>query len=235
LAIAGNNKLVTVWDTSSAEKQYELEQPSGVFSVDYSPTSNVLLAGVDGEIEIWDLATRKVVNTLKQPGRINVIAFSDDGKLFASSSSQGLTYIWSVEADKFSLAAQYKQNGEALSLDFSPDGKLLAIGGKEGAAYLVDLSIYQEISRIPHVIEVTSVAFSNDGAYLATVSFKATQLWDVSKIAPIYKDNLAEVACSRMTFNMSHAKWEQLFFDEPYRSICPDLPVKDNTADEQAG
>ena len=235
LAIAGNNKLVTVWDTSSAEKQYELEQPSGVFSVDYSPTSNVLLAGVDGEIEIWDLATRKVVNTLKQPGRINVIAFSDDGKLFASSSSQGLTYIWSVEADKFSLAAQYKQNGEALSLDFSPDGKLLAIGGKEGATYLIDLSIYQEISRIPHVIEVTSVAFSNDGAYLATVSFKATQLWDVSKIAPIYKDNLAEVACSRMTFNMSHAKWEQLFFDEPYRSICPDLPVKDNTADEQPG
>jgi WD40 repeat protein len=137
-----------------------------------------------------------------------------------------------VKENEFTQVAQYTQNGEALSLDFSPDDKLLAIGGKEGTAYLFDLSIYQEIARIPHVIEVTGVDFSPDGAYLATVSFKATQLWDVSKIESIHKDDLMEVACSRMTSNMSHAKWEQLFFDEPYRSICPDLPVKDSTENE---
>jgi len=232
LAISGNNKLVTVWDIATAEKQYELEHTTGVFSVSYSPTGNLLLAGGDGQIAIWDLATQTTVETLIEPGQINVIAFSDDGKLFASSSSQGFTYIWEVQENKFKQVAQYTQNGEALSLDFSPDNKLLAIGGKEGFAYLIDLSIYQEVARIPHVIEVTSVDFSNDGAYLATVSFKATQLWDVSKIEPIYKDNLKDVACSRMTFNMSRTKWEQLFFDEPYQSICPDLPVKDSTADD---
>jgi hypothetical protein len=66
------------------------------------------------------------------------------------------------------------------------------------------------------------------------VSFKATQLWDVSKIEAIYKDDLTKTACSRMTFNMSRAKWEQLFFDESYRSICPDLPIQGSPIDEQS-
>jgi len=232
LAISGNNKLVTVWDIATAEKQHELEHTTEIFSVSYSPAGNLLLAGGDGQVAIWDLATQTVIETLTEPGQINVIAFSDDGNLFASSSSQGLTYIWEVQENKFTQVAQYAQNGEALSLDFSPDNKFLAIGGKEGTAYLIDLSIYQEVARIPHVIEVTSVDFSNDDAYLATVSFKATQLWDVSKIESIYKDNLTKVACSRMTSNMSRTKWEQLFFDEPYRLICPDLPVQGGTADE---
>ncbi|MBN1454407.1 MAG: TIR domain-containing protein [Anaerolineales bacterium] len=232
LAISGNNKLVTVWDVATAEKQYALEHTAEIFSVSYSPTGDLLLAGGNGQVVIWDLTTQTIVETLIEPGQINVIAFSDDGKLFASSSSQGLTYIWEVQEKKFTRVTQFTQNGEALSLVFSPDNKFLAIGGKEGTAYLIDLSIYQEVARIPHVIEVTSVAFSNDGAYLATVSFKATQLWDVSKIEAIYKDDLTKVACTRMTSNMSRTKWEQLFFDEPYRLICPDLPVQGSIADE---
>ena len=203
-----------------------------MFSISYCPSNDLLLTGMDGQIAVWDLATRTPIETLLEPGNINAIAFSDDGKLFAASSAEGITYFWEVQGKSFTQVAQYEQNGEALSLDFSHDGKLLAIGGKEGAAYLIDLSIYQEIARIPHVIEVTSVAFSSEGAYLATVSFKATQLWDVSKIEPIYKDNIMEVACSRITHNMSQTKWEQLFFDEPYRSICPALPVDDSTANE---
>jgi WD40 repeat protein len=231
IAVAGD-KLVTVWDTATAEKLYALEHPKEVFSISYRPTGDVLLAGMDGQIAVWDLESRTIIDTLDQPGKINVIAFSDDGTLFASSSSQGLTNFWEVSENNFTWVAQFTQNGEALSLDFSPDKKLLAIGGKEGVAYLIDLSIYQEVARIPHVIEVTGVEFSSDGVYLATVSFKATQLWDVSKFEPIYKDNLAEVACSRMTYNMSTLKWEHVFFDEPYRLICPDLPVEGSAADE---
>jgi WD40 repeat protein len=230
-AVAGN-KLVTVWDTATTEKLYDLEHASEVFSISYSPTDDILLVGMDGQIAVWDLESRTILDTLNQPGKINVIAFTDDGTLCASSSLQGLTRFWEVGDANFSRAAQFTQNGEALSLDFSPDKKLLAIGGKEGVAYLIDLSIYQEIARIPHVIEVTSVAFSNDGSYLATVSFKTTQLWDVAKFEPIYKENLAEVACSRMTHNMSTLKWEQVLFDEPYHLICPDLPAEGITADE---
>ncbi len=231
LAVSGNN-LVTIWDVKSAKRLNNLENNSEVFSISYCPTNDLLMAGMDGQIAIWDMATRTTIETLLEPGNINAVAFSDDGKLFAASSSEGITYFWEVQGKNFTQVAQYEQNGEALFLDFSPDSKLLAIGGKEGAAYLIDLSIYQEVARIPHVIEVTSVAFSREGNYLATVSFKATQLWDVSKIEPIYKDNIAEVACSRITYNMSQAKWEQLFFDEPYRAICPGLPVAGSTANE---
>lgn len=224
LAMAGNNKLVTIWNVATAQKAFELEHDSPVLSVAYNKDGNLLLAGLNSQIVIWDLATKSVIETLNRPGAINVLAFSHNGKMLAGSSSQGITYFWQVDGNSFSQVAEFKQNGFALALDFNPDDSLLAVGGKEGVAYLVDLSTFEEIARIPHVVEVTGVSFSNDGTYLSTVSRKLVQIWDVAKITRIARNNLVNFACSRITSNLDKTKWEYLFFGEPYRLICPNLP-----------
>ena len=234
VAIGGTNKLVTIWDVATAEKVSEIPQTGEVFSITYHPNGKSLLVGLDGKITVWDLGTQTVVDTLLETGKVNLLAFSNSGQQLAASSSQGFTYFWNVRNDTLSkVEAHFKQNGQALALDFSPDDRYLALGGKEGIAYLVDLSIYQEVARIPHVIEVSGVSFSIDGSYLATVSFKTAQIWDISAMNPVFSEDIVTVACSRMISNMSLVQWEEFFSDEEYRYICPNLPIGSAIEDEE--
>ena len=116
-------------------------------------------------------------------------------------------------------------NGQPLALDFSPDEHWLAAGGSSNFAYLWDLSIGQEVSRLPHNQSVTSVSFSKDGSLLATASRKVIQFWDVPALPLVPTDELIKVACSHLTANMSESEWSVVFPEEEYRPICPDLQV----------
>jgi len=46
------------------------------------------------------------------------------------------------------------------------------------------------------------------------------------RIIPIKKDNLVNVACSRMIENLDEALWSALFGNKDYRLLCPDLQPK---------
>jgi hypothetical protein len=37
--------------------------------------------------------------------------------------------------------------------------------------------------------------------------------------------DLIELACSRLTRNLTRAEWQQYLGQEPYRATCPNLPV----------
>ena len=86
-----------------------------------------------------------------------------------------------------------------------------------------DVSIGEEVSRLPHSEAVTSVSFSNDGNILATVSRKTVQLWDVSAIPLVPTSELVSEACTHLTANLSEDDWEVIFPGEEYHPICPDL------------
>jgi WD40 repeat protein len=86
----------------------------------------------------------------------------------------------------------------------------------------------QEVARIPHVDEVTSVSFSADGKILATVSRKVVELWDTAAIPKINNKDLIATSCGRLTSNLSETTWKLLFLEEEYRMICPALPVGAN-------
>ena len=134
---------------------------------------------------------------LEQAGDIASLAFSADGSLLATGSSEGIVLLWRVDGNTLTqLDGTLYMAGSPRFLSFSPDQNWLAGGDATNFAYLWDTRSLQELARIPHGNAVTSVSFSPDGTQLYTVSRKVVRAWDLSAIPLLPSDRLIEIACS---------------------------------------
>jgi len=220
---AGSDGKIVAWNVSTGEREFEFDNSTTAYTVDFRPASTHLATGLDNRTIIWDVETQTQVIELLQAGEISVVTYSDDSKWLATGSSDGTIYVWNAQEDYASDPLVLRLNGQTLALDFSPDDRWLAAGGSSNFAYLWDLSIGEEVSRLPHSQSVTSVSFSQDGNLLATVSRKVIQLWDVPALPLVPTGELINVACTHLTANMSDSEWSLIFPEEEYRPICPDL------------
>jgi WD40 repeat protein len=179
---------------------------------------------------VWDLSTHTQTATLDQIGKINSVQFSGDGNFLATGSSSASIYLWNEGGNGafIRVPMDLNVNAELSSLVFSPDSKWLAAGDSTGFAYLFDLNLGQEVSRLPHIDKVTSISFSPDGKQLATVSRKTIMLWDIPSIPIFTRSTLIKIACTRMTQNFDRSQWKQLFYEDAYYPICPNLPAGGN-------
>jgi WD40 repeat protein len=229
IAAGTENSKIVVWSVETGTKSFELQDDAPIHSVQFSPNGQWLMAGTSDQITVWDITQRAKIATALQAGDINALAFNQDGSLLATASSNGSVYIWDTKAATYnSPLHKFKINGKALMVNFSSNGRWLAIGSSAQLAYLWDLTTAQEVARIPHVDEVTSVSFSMDGKILATVSRKVVELWDAAAIPLVDSKDLITISCGRLTSNLSEATWKLLFLEEEYRMICPELPVGTN-------
>jgi WD40 repeat protein len=188
------------------------------------PVSNLVVAGLHDKIKIWEPDTQEEISELQHTGDIISLAFSQDGTLLATGSTEGTVIMWKSDGTNFlQTGSLLRLNGYARFLAFSPDNKWLAGGGSTSYAYLWDISSSQELARIPHGNPVTSVTFSPDGEKLLTVSRKVVRIWDISIIPKIPRDELIPIACTHITENLSLEDWSVYFIDEEYQPICPNL------------
>jgi len=229
IATSGINDLIWLWDVKTGEKHFSLDNSEPVNSLAISPTGTLAFAGLHDKIKVWDIATKELVVELPQPGDIKSIAVSLDGELLATGSSEGTVVIWKVDGNKLTQSGgPLRLNGFTEALAFSPDDLWLAGGGNTGFAYLWDVTVVQEITRIPHGNNrVTSVAFSPDGTQLLTVSRKVVRMWNISAISLTPTADLIPLACSHLITNFSQEDWVTYFSDEDYQLICPTLPIQE--------
>jgi WD40 repeat protein len=134
-------------------------------------------------------------------GGVHGVAFSPDGRMLATASSDGTARLWDP-ATGGCLRTLTGHTDEVHGVAFSPDGRLLATASGDGTARLWDPATgdclrtlighhpaaYAAVTgskRRPHVVRVTrpgqvrGVAFSPDGRLLATASDDETvRLWD---------------------------------------------------------
>jgi WD40 repeat protein len=84
-------------------------------------------------MEFWDVASGKKLRELQgRPEWRNVLAFSPDGKLFATASegSDHAVYLWrTANGGQIKRFAGHERAVESLA--FSPDGRMLASGGRD--------------------------------------------------------------------------------------------------------
>ena len=153
-------------------------------------------------IEIWEIATRKLIRRLESRLElVHIVAFSNTAPLLAVTYRDQID-LWNWEDDEYlgemtgerrpaKNCYSYSDPGGygqsclsppmVLSLVFSPDGNSLVVGSQRPDAEIWNVSTRRLVGHLEgHVDWVTHVVYSPDGRYIATARPQSTQvyLWD---------------------------------------------------------
>ncbi len=227
-------RLVSVYETGRWDEPLRvLEGPTpsdSVLSVPYVSVrfdprgERLLLAGNDGAVRIWDVASWMPIDPDFFAGQdITVAAWSDDGSFVATSASDGSISI--RDGDSFEVITVMSGARPVRMVGwmaFSPDASLLlsVLGGQallwdvvSGERIGVDMAT-GPASVLPALNE------DRDGLRLVTGTDSHALSWNLDP------DTWAEIACRTAGSNLSAEEWSQWGPRDTARyAICPDHPL----------
>jgi len=188
-----NNDQLTFWNLASATPMSAARKPGMIGAVSYqrmvfSPDGWLMFVNVrfPHKIEVWEVASRSLTQTLTDVGDCCSIAVSPDGRWLAAGRWEGSVSLWTLP-DLELVATTQAHPGVMLAVAFSPDSRLLATGGND---QLIKLWRVPDSRAAPELVlhetlkghgdEVWSLAFSGDGQQLVSASKDQTaRLWPV--------------------------------------------------------
>ena len=204
IASGGNDGIINIWNAETGELMHKLTGHNRIiWSVKFSPDGSQLASSsFDFTIKLWNVTDGKLIwDNQEHKETVVDIAFSHDGKLLASTSDDKTIRIWNVEAKKLIRTMEVAEHVQAVT--FSPDDTRLMTGGRDKptigeflqeifgdskfnpgvSARLWDMKtgeLLQTFSK--HGNDVTDVAYSHDGKWVATASAdKTVQLWKLNR------------------------------------------------------
>ena len=154
----------------------------GVTSLASDARHDGLISGAaDGRVKVWDWATGKLLMTLPETRRrevVTVVALSADGMRALTCGADGRIELWDLEKQERLLSVRDVRGVRAIAM--SADASVAVSGSRDTDLLVWDM--HAAVVRHPlhgHTEPVTSVALSADGAVAVSGSDDGTvRVWD---------------------------------------------------------
>jgi WD40 repeat protein len=149
----------------------------------------VISAGDDKAIRVWNAADAKEVKTLANPeGAITQLGLTADGSRLASAGTDKSIKVWNLAEGK--PAVTLPISGPALGLALAPNGQRVAVAvteGKENRIRVYDVALGREVQTFAdHAGPVPSLAFQGDNRTLVSGSLdKTVRFLDVAVLSAL--------------------------------------------------
>jgi len=208
--------LATLWivaigraqDHVTVEFQGGVAMPSGVTAVAFSPNGNLIAAGCNDHVIIWDHAGQQLSdypvvdeedktapndNPLTPAPQYHIsirqLRYSRDGKLLAAACQDSAARVWDTTTGKLLWQLQELKGG-AFTVSFSPDGKWLATGGGERVVKIWDMATGKSVHTLSgHQYDIRALYFVDDntvksaavGSPQGDAPRTELRVWDIQK------------------------------------------------------
>ena len=162
-----------------------------------SPNGKLLASGsIDNNINIWDLKTGKMKQTLTGTSNINSLVFSTDSKLLVSGNDDATIRIWDLISYKEKMVLQ-GHNQSVSSVLITKDSKTIISSSRDSTIKFWNIESGQQFDTLEgHTKNVSSIALTEDNSILASGSYDGSvKLWDLNsyKLIKTFKGHTSPV------------------------------------------
>jgi WD40 repeat protein len=172
-----------------------------VRSLAFTPDGTILAAAGgntnDFAVHLWNVASGESFGTLEgHTAIVWSVAFSPDGELLVSVSSDKTAKIWDWRSGKLIQSLDFP--GEAVSVSFSPDGQTLAVGGvdelegqiQHAAIWTFSVGTWKQLLKFPEYLDIAALAYSPNGRWLVGGgTSRNVQVWRASDGTSVFTLN----------------------------------------------
>ena len=150
------------------------------FSIDFSPTSNMVAVGCsDGKLLLYNYITGALIKEINaHPSWVTCVKFSPDGSQIVTGGSDNKVKTWTNTGtliNNYSGHASY-----VTSVKFTPDNKYIVSASRDRKIKIWDAATTNIISTlIGHKQEINQIDISPDGSKVVSASSDSTcKIWD---------------------------------------------------------
>ncbi len=142
--------------------------------------SHVATAGYDNQLILWDAASRTALARGVHDHLLNHCAFSHDGKLLATASSDYSARLWEVPSLRLKGVLLGHEDDVDMAV-FSPDDTMVATCALDRTLRIFDLTGHCLKVLRGHTGNILSLSWTRDGSRLVSSSVDGTiREWDVA-------------------------------------------------------
>jgi WD40 repeat protein len=141
LAVGTGAQNIVLWDVSAEKVRSTFQQGTGVRALAFSPDSWTVASAAGYAVKLWDLTTgAERAEIHGHHGWIWSVAFSPDGHILVTGSSDRTTRLWEVPSGRQRAAYDWHA-GKIHSVAFALDGMTAAAGAENGTVLIWDIEV----------------------------------------------------------------------------------------------